>query len=290
MKETYLDYHYDYIAPETEWLFVTPSLDSRDLQLQVQEVGHMIQTGNHYTHRGPLESYQIGFAMGDTSGTLRFRGKRFPFLRKSEVLFLDCTRGYSIETQGDGDTFFVHFWSPAVAYYSNLFLKQNDGCPILRQRSQVVQTNIRKLLEIYHHPNTREDDLSAEMLIMEMVTDVLKLTIPENRHIYSEYVERAIKVIHECYASDINLDMLAERVFLSKYYLSHIFKKEVGVTPASYIQRYRIGKAKELLVTTRLSQEEICDRVGLYSGSYLSKLFRTYEGLTPDQYRKKWTK
>ena len=52
MKESFLEYHYSYLRPETEWLFVTPSLDSRDLNIQVQELGHFIYDGESYTLRG----------------------------------------------------------------------------------------------------------------------------------------------------------------------------------------------------------------------------------------------
>lgn len=289
MKETFLDYHYSHLFPETEWLFVTPNLDSHDLQIQVQEVGRMIYDQGHYTRRGPLESYQISCQLTDTKGTMLIEGREFAFPLEGEMLFLDCTKGYYMETEGYGDSFFVHFWSPAVAYYCDLFKSMNGGSPVLRGNNELIRKNLVKLIEIYRHPNTREDDIRAEMLIMEMIVGMIKMVTPKNRHLYSEYVERALKVIQDHYTDNINLDMLAEKVHVSKYYLSHIFKKEVGVTPANYIQKFRVSKAKELLVTTNLSQESICDKVGLYNGSYMSKLFRTYEGMTPDQYRKKWT-
>lgn len=290
MKETYLDYHYAYLSPKTEWLFVTPSLDSQDLSIQVQEVGHMIYEGRHHTHRGPLESYQISYQLTDISGTMIIGDREYDYPRKGQILFLDCTTGYYMESEGYGDGFFVHFWSPAIAYYYRLFLEMNNGSPLLMESSDVVFNNLQRLCDIYRHPNTRNDDLRAELLIMEMITHMLKIVTPKNKHKYSDYVELALQVIQNDYMESINLDTLAEKVHVSKYYLSHIFKKEVGMTPANYIQLYRVNKAKELLRTTNLSQETICDRVGLYNGSYLSKLFRTYEGMTPDQYRKKWSR
>ena len=61
MKESYLNYHYDELKPETDWLFVVPSPNSQDLQCQIQEVGHMIWGGRHFTSRGPLESYPVSY-------------------------------------------------------------------------------------------------------------------------------------------------------------------------------------------------------------------------------------
>ena len=60
------------------------------------------------------------------------------------------------------------------------------------------------------------------------------------------------------------------------------------MTPANYLQQYRISKAKELLRTTDMNREMICAQIGLYNCSHLGRLFRSYEGCTPDQYRKMW--
>lgn len=290
MKESYLNYHYDELKPETDWLFVVPSPNSQDLQCQIQEVGHMIWGGRHFTSRGPLESYQISISGVNTSGSMKFRDRDYHFPGKGEVLFLDCTRGYDMESEGTGNSFFVHFWSRAVAYYYELFMELNNGSPILIGDPNLVQMNINKLLEIYKRPVTRMTDIYAEELIMEMIMDILKQATPKEKKAYSKYVQASLDVIQAEYAQNLSLDVLANKVYVSKYYLSHIFKKEVGLTPASYLQQYRLTKAKELLSSTNLSQESICDKVGLYNCSYLSKLFRTYEGITPDQYRKKWGK
>ena len=51
--------------------------------------------------------------------------------------------------------------------------------------------------------------------------------------------------------------------------------------PAKYIQTYRINKAKELLVSTPLSLEEIAVKVGFANSSYLCKVFKTTTGMTP---------
>lgn len=288
MKESYLDYHYYYMNPESKWLFVTPNLDSHDLQLQVQELGHFIFENNHYTRRGPLESYQLCFPYSDSDGVINFHGHNFAFPQKNELLFLDCTQGYTVEGQNGGNAIFIHFWSPAIRYYYDLFMEANHGDPCLHAYSQKVQMNLHQLLKLYENPGTRSVDIYAETLIMEMVMDILQRLVPLNQNGSSDYIATVIRIINEQYSKNISLDMLADSVHLSKYYLSHIFKKETGLTLGNYLQQFRINKAKELLRASDLSQEAICERVGLYNCSYLSKLFRMYEGLTPDQYRKKW--
>ena len=92
-------------------------------------------------------------------------------------------------------------------------------------------------------------------------------------------------VLHH-YGEDINLDVLAKRLFLSAGYLSMIFKKETGENLNQFIKNVRLEKAAEQLTGTDLTVGEICSRVGFANMSYFSKCFRRQYGVTPDAYRK----
>jgi AraC-like DNA-binding protein len=84
----------------------------------------------------------------------------------------------------------------------------------------------------------------------------------------------------------LTLEAVAQKFFISKYYLSHQFKKIIGYGFRHYIQLLRIHKAKVLLQDTDLSVTEICCRVGYNNINYFIRLFEKKEGLTPFQYRK----
>ena len=74
---------------------------------------------------------------------------------------------------------------------------------------------------------------------------------------------------------------------MSKYHLSRIFKKYTGFSPYEYLLNERLTQGKTLLQNTRLSVEEIAQRVGFNSASHFIRMFRKYEGLTPLQFRKR---
>lgn len=84
----------------------------------------------------------------------------------------------------------------------------------------------------------------------------------------------------------LNLETIAQKFFISKYYLSHQFKKIIGYGFRNYIQLLRIHKAKVLLQSTNISVNEICCRVGYDNINYFIHLFKEEEGLTPFQYHK----
>ena len=84
----------------------------------------------------------------------------------------------------------------------------------------------------------------------------------------------------------ITLGALSERFFLSEVTLCHYFRKYLGVTFLEYLNSLRIARAKELLVTTRKSMDEIADEVGLGSANYFGLFFKRATGISPLQFRK----
>lgn len=101
----------------------------------------------------------------------------------------------------------------------------------------------------------------------------------------SEHLYKAIQYINAHYFEDLNLDILAQNVFVSSYYLSHLFRREMGVTFSDYLTKVRVSRAKELLMEGR-SVEDVSGCVGYRDGNYFIKIFKKYVGVTPSKYRK----
>lgn len=105
---------------------------------------------------------------------------------------------------------------------------------------------------------------------------------------YSKYMTAAINYIRDHFSEQLTLEQVAQELNISRSYLALIFKKETSLTFSIWLRKYRIGKAKELLKNTNMSQDDICTEVGIYDSSYLCRLFKEYEHLSPDEYRKNW--
>jgi AraC family transcriptional regulator of arabinose operon len=78
---------------------------------------------------------------------------------------------------------------------------------------------------------------------------------------------------------------MATSVNLSYSRLCHLFRAEMGVTPAQYLKAMRMRKAAELLSTTFLSVKEVMNRVGLKNKSHFTHDFRKIYGTAPVRYR-----
>lgn len=93
------------------------------------------------------------------------------------------------------------------------------------------------------------------------------------------------KYIDLNYSHNISLDDLARVSHLNKYYLSHSFKEETGISPIQYLNETRIKNAKILLESTNYSISEISRFTGFSSQSFFSQRFKEFTRLSPSQYR-----
>ncbi|WFR58513.1 AraC family transcriptional regulator [Anaerocolumna sp. AGMB13025] len=85
-----------------------------------------------------------------------------------------------------------------------------------------------------------------------------------------------------------SLDDLAKRFFISKCYLSRIFKEVTGFTVSEYININRIQKAQQLLLDCDLNITEIAETLGYESITYFEKVFFKFTGTSPLKYRKQY--
>lgn len=102
----------------------------------------------------------------------------------------------------------------------------------------------------------------------------------------SKAVEEAVRIIEREYAADLSLELLAERVYLTPNYLSHLFTKQKGISINKYITLFRMEKARELLLTTNRKIADIARDVGYHNLPYFGSLFKNYYGKTPSRFRK----
>ncbi len=79
---------------------------------------------------------------------------------------------------------------------------------------------------------------------------------------------------------------IEKRFYLSYKYMSHLFKKEKGVTMQQYHNSVRMDEACRLLCSTLMSIGEIADKLGFSDVLYFSRCFRNYTGKSPSTYRK----
>ncbi|RUT09884.1 AraC family transcriptional regulator [Dulcicalothrix desertica PCC 7102] len=94
-------------------------------------------------------------------------------------------------------------------------------------------------------------------------------------------LQQVLDYIHAHLDQDLTLFKLAAIVYMSPSYFSTLFKQSTGLAPHQYIIRYRVERAKQLLLEGKLSIAEISTLVGFTHQSHLSYHFRRRFGSSP---------
>lgn len=100
---------------------------------------------------------------------------------------------------------------------------------------------------------------------------------------HRQAVDFMIEYIHEHYAEDLTLGGLADKVYISRNYLSMIFKNITGETFNNYLTRVRIEQARELLMEHNALVYEVAERVGYKNVPYFSTVFKKFTGMNPTE-------
>ena len=87
-------------------------------------------------------------------------------------------------------------------------------------------------------------------------------------------------------SSSLRVEDIAGYAGISEVHLRRIFKCSVNTTPISYINQLRLEKAKNMLIQSNLSINEIANSVGFEDAFYFSRFFKKEFGISPSKYKK----
>lgn len=129
----------------------------------------------------------------------------------------------------------------------------------------------------------------AQNLLMSIV--LLTLRVLDKNHAYIEKAEPDCLIVQiqqyfeRHFAEELSMQEVADQFHISYYYLSHRFKKHVGVSPSKYISALRINEACRLLSTSKLPIYRVAEMVGYANQSNFQAQFKQYKGMSPLHYR-----
>jgi len=151
------------------------------------------------------------------------------------------------------------------------------------------------LFELIHQSIVEQGAHIGEInnyLTRAVLSKIIALTEEEPYMVESEeaVVGRQIKeYIDQHYMEeDINLNMIAQALHMSQFYIAHLFKEITNSSPMQYVIRRRIGEAQSLLINTNQSVTDIALLVGYRNSNHFHSAFQKIVGLTPRNYRKYW--
>ena len=114
--------------------------------------------------------------------------------------------------------------------------------------------------------------------------DILYLALDTARD--TSLISPALTELQARFAEPITIAALAAKAGYSTAHFINLFKKQHGITPAQYVVRLRLQKAKQSLLMTDLTSKEIAFSCGFRDELYFIRFFKTHTGLTPTQFRR----
>ena len=181
--------------------------------------------------------------------------------------------------------------------FSNLTTQDQSDQPFSFFNLRDEQKDILRYLNVMVQEATNQA-MSYE-LVCHNLLEILLIKILRHQHFELEvdsknktskdiaFIKHYLKTY---YRESIQLEDLASMTHLSRFYISHSFKKDVGLSPMEYLMTIRIKESKILLRTTNYSVSQIADIVGFTTPTYFSKQFRKVTGISPSDYREQFSK
>ena len=162
-------------------------------------------------------------------------------------------------------------------------------CMLDHFESVEISGCLRNILREMELKNTGYEDICQaymEILIIRLMRNT-SLAVPAEPQTISGNRQCAAvrRHIDVHFKEPLTLEQLAEEAHMNKFYLSHAFKREYGVSPINYMITKRIEESKYLLAETDLSLSQVAQLLGFSSPSYFSQVFRRTQGISPMEYR-----
>jgi len=127
---------------------------------------------------------------------------------------------------------------------------------------------------------------SLKLLLLKYTYECIK-TSKENAPFASNpEIARVVEYVNKNLDKEISLDSAARYICMNSSYFSRFFKNKTGENFVDFLSRVRIERAKQLILDTNLTIDEISQKVGYVNKSYFSRVFKKMTGMAPGQFRR----
>jgi len=194
----------------------------------------------------------------------------------------------SLFVSNTNSTVYKKYFAPIMAASVQGFILSKDNNIACEMASLILETH-----------GLNKTDFGYELKCLGLLSRLWEATLsyiqnnkPEllehrgNRK-YEERAKKILAYIHENYAEDITVDILANHAIVSRSECFRCFKYFTNKKPIEYINEYRLSNAAKLLMESRLSITEVGEACGFNDSSYFGKLFKNTYGISPKKYRQR---
>lgn len=239
----------------------------------------------------------------------RLPASGFLYAIKGKANVILDNKSYKIESfniahAGKGSCLHISAVENSLEYYLILYkatlpITSRKDMLALWEREKPVQlqyvfqvTNALTLqgkIETMHREWLKQNNLGhfhVKALFYQIIYELLQQLHQQHVNVQQpDPVEQIQNYIDEYYSLPITRESLAQMLNYSVPYIAKQFKQKTGRSIIDYLIQIRIQKARQLLIHTTLSLQEVASSVGYEDVSYFIRIFKKHSGLTPMKFK-----
>lgn len=174
---------------------------------------------------------------------------------------------------------------PRVNLETKRFITSAGNLYCAGRINSITNLMIHFIERFYNHQIARQIEQHFAHEIKQSYESIFYSFDEESVH-HDEVIIQAQQWMLRNYPTDFKLQSVADQFGMSLRTFNRRFKAATGSTPLEYLQKIRIGTAKDLLQESNLGVSEISAKVGFNDPGYFASLFKRRVSLSPREYRK----
>ena len=273
----------------SKWMAADPDMSAGSLAFHAIEAGKFIvgTKGSNCCHCGKDGYLLIYSYYGE--GEILYCGQSVS-MPAGTITLIDCQKSYKVIPKHDAKDDWVYYWlrfngSGGTYYYNSIFPEEYTAFNV---DTPEIKDEFENILSDFSEPAIG-GCFRISHGITTLLTYMIELRYSGSNKMYKhqQTIKRATQYIRDNYNLSLDIDQLAKRANLSKYYFIKLFKEFMHVTPYEYVINYRINEAKKYIRMTQCKVSQISDHVGFNDECNFIRTFKRVTGMTPLQYRDK---
>lgn len=249
------------------------SIELREIAFTAQKVDKLIPSPHMHTH---LEMIYI--TKGESIAILDNQKYR---IEAGNIFIAFPNQIHLYQDQLPIQGYLVIFTPETLGEFKEIFQKYIPFTPIVKDNSipmdvrECMERIIRKL-----DTGTALDKSTAKGHLLALLGEIFSHIRFVNQTENPETIKRILNYCMENYAEPLTLEYVAKKLYLNKYYISHIFRDRLNVNFKDFINRLRVEHACELLKKGH-GVTETAYASGFTSLRTFNRVFFKYMNMTP---------
>ncbi|HVW59153.1 MAG TPA: AraC family transcriptional regulator [Puia sp.] len=258
-------------------------------QLYVTHIGYFPRAAFHYRERknGCVDNILIYCLRG--KGWYKIKDRLFT-VKANEFILIPATKEpmrYGADEEDPWTIYWCHFSGKEMDTFNRSFgIGLYDGPrPIVFNEKglQLWDTMYQNLEMGYSKENLYNTNLCLYHFVATFLFPGKHINVKEQEA--KDMVHETILYMRRELGGRLTIEEMAAMHNLSASHFSSLFRKSTGMSPMDYFIHLKLQKACLLLYTDDIKIKHIAQALGYDDPYYFSRLFKKYQGISPDQYR-----